>query len=212
MEKQKVYNLVILDESGSMEVIKNPTISGFNELVQTVKEVEKQYPEQEHYISLVTFNGIGVRTKLDKAPVSELEAVDAKSYQPNSSTPLFDAMGLSIMKLRYDTIEQKNTAILVSIFTDGEENASREFTGQQIRNLVNELKSLGWTFTYIGANHDVEKAAMSVSITNTMTFSADTEGVKKMFIREKSARMNYSQNLRDKKDVAEDYYKEGGKS
>jgi len=55
--RHKVYNLIVLDESGSMEEIKNETISGFNEIVQTVKGAEQDFPEQEHFISFITFNG-----------------------------------------------------------------------------------------------------------------------------------------------------------
>ena len=51
-QNRTVHNLVILDESGSMEAIKSATISGFNEVVQTIKGVEKQFPEQEHFVSL----------------------------------------------------------------------------------------------------------------------------------------------------------------
>ena len=57
--KHQVHNLIILDESGSMESIKKTIIEGFNEIVQTVKGIEKAFPEQEHFISLVTFNGRG---------------------------------------------------------------------------------------------------------------------------------------------------------
>lgn len=61
MEKRhQVHNLIILDESGSMECIKRTIIQGFNELVQTIKGIEKQFPEQEHFISFVSFNGLGI--------------------------------------------------------------------------------------------------------------------------------------------------------
>lgn len=63
-QKRTVHNLIILDESGSMEAIKRATIAGFNEVVQTIKGVEKQFPEQEHFVSFVTFNGLGIKTKL----------------------------------------------------------------------------------------------------------------------------------------------------
>ena len=56
--KHQVHNLIILDESGSMNSVKKATIQGFNETVQTIKGIEKKYPEQEHFISLITFNGI----------------------------------------------------------------------------------------------------------------------------------------------------------
>jgi hypothetical protein len=63
-QNRTVNNLIILDESGSMEAIKRATIIGFNEVVQTIKGVEKRFPEQEHFVSLVTFNGLGIKTKL----------------------------------------------------------------------------------------------------------------------------------------------------
>ena len=71
--KHNVFNLIILDESGSMDSIKSATINGFNEVVQTVKGVEKQFTEQEHFISLVTFNGLGVKTLLWNEPVAKLD-------------------------------------------------------------------------------------------------------------------------------------------
>ena len=70
--------------------------------------------------------------------------------------------------------------MLVTIVTDGYENASREYTGQAIKALVNELKEQNWVFAYIGANHDVEAAAANIAITNVMKFDASLEGTHKM--------------------------------
>ena len=98
--KHQVHNLIILDESGSMESIKKTIIEGFNEIVQTVKGIEKEFPEQEHFISLVTFNGLGQKLLHFIDPVSRLEEIDDKRYRPDASTPLYDAMGFSIAKLR----------------------------------------------------------------------------------------------------------------
>lgn len=206
MATDKVYNLIILDESGSMDSIKKATIGGFNELVQTIKGIEEKYPEQQHFISFITFNGFGVKTHLDKQAVSELLQIDEKNYQPNSMTPLYDAIGLSVLKLRVDLAGQENTNVLVTILTDGEENASKEFSGQQIKSIIDEQKALGWTFTYIGANQDVEKVAATISITNTMQFAANDEDVQAMFVREKSSRMRYSEKIRNREDVRENYY------
>ena len=57
-KKHQVHNLIILDESGSMQPIKTTIIQGFNELVQTIQGIEKQFPEQEHFISFVSFNSL----------------------------------------------------------------------------------------------------------------------------------------------------------
>ena len=208
MATDKVYNLIILDESGSMDSIKKATISGFNELVQTIKGIEKRFPEQRHFISFITFNGLGVNTHLDKKAVSSLVMIDEKTYRPDSNTPLYDAIGLSVLKLRVDVAGQENTNVLVTILTDGEENASKEFSGQQVKTIIDEQKAKGWTFTYIGANHDVEKVASSLSITNTMKFEANDADVHKMFAKEQSSRLFYSQKIRNKEDKLEGFYME----
>jgi len=98
--KQQVHNLIILDESGSMESIKSSIIQGFNEIVQTVKGIQKAYPEQEHFISFVTFNGIAIKVLHFNEPVENLQLIDENRYHPDASTPLFDAMGFSFAKLK----------------------------------------------------------------------------------------------------------------
>ena len=92
--KHKVHNLIILDESGSMELIRKTIIQGFNEIVQTVKGIEKEFPEQEHLISLISFNGSGHKILHFADPVSKLEMIDDSRYQREASTPLYDAIGL----------------------------------------------------------------------------------------------------------------------
>ena len=206
--KHQVHNLIILDESGSMESIKKTIIEGFNEIVQTVKGIEKEFPEQEHFISLVTFNGLGHKILHFIDPVSKLESIDDKRYRPDASTPLYDAMGFSFAKLRQVVENLSNYNVLVTILTDGEENASREFTGTSIKKLIEELKLNRWTFTYIGADHDVEKFAESISITNTIHFQKNEANMKAMFARESNSRANYSQKIREKKDTSDDFYKD----
>lgn len=206
--KHQVHNLIILDESGSMESIKNATIQGFNEIVQTIKGVETQFPEQEHFISLVSFNGLERKTHLWKAPAKDLQQLDVSTYRPDASTPLFDAMGISMGKLATELIDIENYNVLVSVFTDGEENASVEFSGDLIKKMVEDLKNKKWTFTYIGTDHDVDKIAVSIAITNVMKFEKNEAGMKKIFARENTARMNYSEKIRGKKNVQEDFYEE----
>jgi len=204
--KHQVHNLIILDESGSMESIKKTIIQGFNEIVQTVKGIEKEFPEQEHFISLVTFNGLGHKILHFIDPVSKLESIDEKRYIPDASTPLYDAMGFSFAKLRQVVENLTDYNVLVTILTDGEENASIEYNGKAIKKLIEELKLKRWTFTYIGADHDVEKFAASISITNTIHFQKNEANMKAMFVKENSSRANYSQKIREKKDTSDDFY------
>ncbi len=206
-KKHQVHNLIILDESGSMESIKEPIISGFNELVQTIKGIEKDYPEQEHFITFVTFNGRERRVVHFTEPASKLEMIDGSKYQPNASTPLYDAMGDSMTSLKQALAKRTDYNVLVTILTDGEENASKEYKGDAIKKLVEEMKMSGWTFTYIGTDHDIEKFATNISINNTMYFKKDLHGVNDMFEKERHARAMYSQKIREKKNTDDDFYK-----
>lgn len=206
--KHKVFNLIILDESGSMDSIKATTISGFNEIIQTIKEVEKQFPEQEHFVSFVTFNGVGIKTLLFNQPVATIKLIDEKQYQPNSSTPLYDAMGLSFNKLRVSLLDLTDYNVLVTILTDGEENSSREYNGKNIKNLIEDLKTKNWTFTYIGTNHDIEKLAESLSIDNKHYYMATDLGMKHMFDIEMNSRIAFSKKIRLKQDLQKNYFED----
>jgi len=210
-QKRTVHNLIILDESGSMNYIKPATIQGFNEVVQTIKGLEKQFPEQQHFITLVTFNGLGIKTKLFNKKVKNLGEIDQRTYQPDSATPLYDAIGFSVNKLHSEVESKKECSVLVTILTDGEENDSKEFSGADIKKLIKELKKQGWTFTYIGANHDVEKVAFSLSITNTLKFEANKTDVKRAFNDDKESRVLYARSLRRGEDVQKDYFNKAKK-
>jgi hypothetical protein len=204
--KHQVHNLIILDESGSMGTIKSLIINGFNELVQSVKGIEGQFPEQEHLISMVSFNALNNNILHFIDPVSKLDAINDITYNPASMTPLYDAMGFSISKLKLYLEGKENYSVLVTVLTDGEENASKEYTGVAIKNLVDELKQQNWTFTYIGADHDVEGMASKMNIHNTMSFDKNGQDIKRMFERESSSRIKFSLRIRKGEQDNSDYY------
>jgi hypothetical protein len=204
--KHKVYNLIILDESGSMQSIKNYIIQGFNELVQTIKGIETQFPEQEHYVSFVSFNGLGRKTLLWNVPVKNLQVIDADNYRPEANTPLFDAIGYSVTRLNTDLNETMDCNVLVTILTDGEENSSQEYNLYSIKRIIEAFKERKWTFSYIGTDHNVVQVATSISINNSIYFEKTPSGLKDIFAREKISRFNYSQNIRDKKDTKDNYF------
>ena len=204
--KHQVHNLIILDESGSMSSIKSLIINGFNELVQSIKGIEKQFPEQEHIISMVSFNDLDNKILHFVQPVNKLDSINDSTYNPASMTPLYDAMGFSISKLKQYLEGKENYSVLVTILTDGEENASKEYTRSVIKNLVNDLKQQNWTFTYIGADHDVEGMAFRLSIDNTMSFDKNDQDIRRMFASESKSRVKFSFGIRDGELVNNDFY------
>jgi hypothetical protein len=119
-----------------------------------------------------------VKTIHDCVAIDQVTELNDKTYQPNCCTALYDAMGLSLNALRKRAADEDK--VLVTVVTDGYENASREYSGKAVKALVEELKEKGWVFAYIGANHDVEAAATSIAIENTMSFDATASGVAEM--------------------------------
>ena len=209
MKKYQVHNLIILDESGSMNSIKKTILNGFNELINSVKSIEKEFPEQEHYISIISFNSKNENNVIHfNEPVSKIETIDDKNYNPESSTPLFDAMGFSILKLKNFLSDKNNYSVLVTILTDGEENASKEYSLTSIKRIIEELKSENWTFTYIGTDHDIDKTTMDLNINNKIRFDKNGRGTKNMFEIETHSRIKYSLAIREGKLISDDdYYK-----
>ena len=122
-EKTQVYNVVILDKSGSMGSIKSAAVEGFNETLVGIKKAQEQFAEtQQHYLSLVAFCGCEMKVLYDKVPVSEAQLLDMNEYQPCCSTPLFDAMGFTLTDIRKHVKELKDATVVVTIITDGMEN------------------------------------------------------------------------------------------
>lgn len=195
MTTYQVYNLIILDESESMESVKQSIIRGFNKVVRTIKGITKQFPEKTQFISFVTFNGLGVRTHLNKKPTASLEQINQHSYHPGSSAPLYDAIGKSVLELKTDLVGKDHVDVRVTILSDGVENASEKFSLTQIRLIIAEQKKRGWTFNYIGANQVFWKAAAGNSVTNEIQSGNSFEDDQLISEVENFSRPHYSEKM-----------------
>ena len=196
--KTNIYNLIILDRSGSMETIKKDAINGYNETLGTIKAAQLKYMDtQTHYVTLVAFCGCSVETIYDNADAKDAEKLNAEKYQPCCSTPLLDAIGSSVQQLRKKVGDDKEAEILVTIITDGEENSSKEWRWEAVKKLIEELKEQGWMFSFIGAMENVIEIATSISITNTMQWDNTPEGTQAMFECENQARSRYFNRINE---------------
>lgn len=192
--KTKIFNLIIIDESGSMHSIKKAAIDSVNETIQSIRSAQKKHESQEHYVSLVTFND-DVKSVYECVSADDVKELTAETYQPACCTALYDAMGISLNALRKTVAEDDK--VLVTVVTDGYENSSKEYSGVAIKALVDELKEKGWVFAYIGANQDVEAVAATISITNTLKFEATGEGTAVMGARVGNARTRLFDRIAD---------------
>ena len=195
-----IYNLIIVDESGSMSHLREVTLSGINETIGTIRNAQKEFAQtQVHTLTLVTFdtdsNRPAVRTMIDNQPIANVKKF--RDYMPNGCTPLYDAMGQSLTRLHTLIKGDVDASAVVTVLTDGLENASREWNAQSLRKLIEQLKQEGWSFSYMGSAHDVKEVTDLLSIENVVEFSHDQLGAGNTWGRERSSRRAYYQKMSD---------------
>lgn len=196
-----VYNVIILDESGSMSAIYDQALSGINEVLSGIRKNQEDYPDQQHYVSIVTFEGngvAGIKTRRDRVAIGKVEDLTKADYRPGGCTPLYDAMGVTLNGLEGQIHEDR---VMATIITDGYENASEEYSGKAVKSLVKRLRDKGWTFAYIGANQDAVEVAKDLNISNALNFDATPEGTMCMSIRFRKAAAKFSHKLYDMGDA-----------
>ena len=198
--KAHIYNLIIVDESGSMSHLREVTLSGINETIGTIRNAQNEFAQtQVHTLTLVTFdtdsNRPAVRTMIDNQPIANVKKF--RDYMPNGCTPLYDAMGQSLTRLHTLIKGDIDASAVVTVLTDGLENSSREWNAQSLRKLIEQLKQEGWSFSYMGSAHDVKEVTDLLSIENVVEFSHDQLGAGNTWGRERSSRRAYYQKMSD---------------
>lgn len=173
---------VIIDSSGSMNKLANDTIEGFNAFL-----AEQKLLPGEATISLTTFN-TNVVNVYNQIPIQEASPLTSKNYSTLGGTALLDAVGTAIdslgNKLSLLKEEEKPSKVLFLIMTDGEENSSREYSKEKIKNMVSHQQDkYNWAFVFVGANIDsfLEGASIGMNYSNTMNFAPSSEGVKEIY-------------------------------
>lgn len=177
----------VLDETGSMQTVKGQTISGFNEYVKTLR-AEKNAGDIR--FTLTKFSSARVRVVHDGVKLDKVELLTGDSYNPANLTPLYDAIGRTIRSIEGKT---KKTNVLIVIQTDGQENASKEFTRDGIFSLISEKKKAGWTFVFLGADQDAWAAGYALGLDkgNVMSYASADTG--KAFQRAAAGTVSYTQ-------------------
>ena len=184
-----IYNVIILDESGSMSSIYAETLASMNEVLNGIRKDQEVHPDQKNFVTIVTFEGngmSGVKTRRDRVPIESVADFSEEDYRPGGCTPLYDAMGKTLNEL--ERLVHSDDRVLATVITDGMENASEEYSGRDVKKLVDRLRKKGWTLAYIGANQDAVEVARDLHISNALNFSPTGDGVAVMSVKFKKAR------------------------
>jgi hypothetical protein len=176
MTKQKTIYHLVVDKSGSMEDVIHQTITGYNEQIQQIQLVQKEFPEQLITVGLTTFNG-EVDHHYFGVPAINASFLNKETYVPEGSTALYDAIGSSVQKLEAQQARDNHefdTSVVVIVLTDGYENSSGNFRLADIKRMIGRLEETGkWTFSFIGATLDAVAVAtqMDIKVQNSFSFS-----------------------------------------
>ena len=176
--KQNLTEIVfILDRSGSMAGLEKDTIGGFNAMI------EKQRKEAgEAFISTVLFDNYS-EVIHDRLTLDQIPQLTEKEYFVRGCTALLDAVGGAIHHIgnvhKYAREEDRPEKTIFVITTDGMENASRNYTYDRVKAMIERQKGkYGWEFLFLGANIDAarEAARFGIGADRAANYHADHEG------------------------------------
>lgn len=178
VEVTKIYNLVILDRSGSMMPLREVAVQGYNETLDVIRNAQKQYDlEQQNLVTLALFN-TDVTNVFDCDTIQNVPNLLWDNYVPFGGTAMLDAIGISLTNLKTKLDSLENTTAVVTIISDGEENSSYRYSRQQVALLIDELKNQGVMFVFMGTNQNVKMVADALHIDDYKAFEYSTKGMK----------------------------------
>lgn len=167
----------ILDRSGSMSGLEGDTIGGFNSLIDRQKK-----EEGEALISTVLFDDTA-EVLYDRVPLSRIEPMNDRQYYVRGCTALLDAVGGAVHHIgnvhKYAREEDRPEKTLFIITTDGMENASRRYTYEKVKQMIERQKGrYGWEFLFLGANIDAVETAgrFGIRADRAVNYECDSAG------------------------------------
>lgn len=177
MRKNLTEIVFILDRSGSMHGLERDTIGGFNSMIEKQKQADG-----DALISTVLFDNSS-EVLHDRVNVKNITPLTERDYSVRGCTALLDAIGGAIHHIgnvhKYARNEDVAEHTLFVITTDGMENASRRYTGDKVRQMIERQKTkYGWEFLFLGANIDAVETARGFGISEdrAVNYHSDSKG------------------------------------
>lgn len=167
---QELHTCIVLDRSGSMESCRTDAVGAVNSFIRQSKSAEPANGR----LSLIVFDSGSIDVLRDKVPLGTCAELLADEYQPRGGTPLLDAVGHGVALL--DKSRHAGERQVLAIMTDGLENASKEYSKDAIRALLErKQKDDGWLIVYLGADHDAWEQARHLGLSQGNTAAFDKE-------------------------------------
>lgn len=176
------------------------TIKAYEDQMANLASLQKELPDQQMFHSLTLFNNF-VDQVIDFGPLEEKERRRAGRIKAEGATALLDAIGLSVQRINQQygaAIEEDRMSVVVTILTDGHENASETYSYPQIARMISGLEETGkWTFTILGAEVDSFSIAGRLNINEKNVLAFMKEDMEEVFDEYGSALKSYSRFKND---------------
>jgi uncharacterized protein YegL len=175
----KTMICLILDRSGSMSGREGDVIGGVN----TFLDEQKKLPDPAS-IAFVRFDDAAIERFRPMQTLAECKELTAEDYQPRGGTPLLDAIGRTVSQLDEDWKAETPDRCILVIVTDGQENASKEYTKDKIKAMIQARQDSGkWAFIYLGANVDAfaEAGSMGINLSNSAGYQNTAKGTASLY-------------------------------
>jgi Mg-chelatase subunit ChlD len=163
---------LVLDRSGSMQAIHDDALGGVNTYITSAKQDRALY---ESRFSMITFSSESLETIRMNEIMETVRPIASDEYRCSGWTPLYDAIGRGIGVLDEAMKGKTEAKAILVIMTDGQENASREFTHEKISALLKARQEQGWLVTFLGDGLDVAKQGTNLG-TNASSVAAYAGG------------------------------------
>lgn len=158
---------ILLDRSGSMVGLWNEAIGSINAYVKGLPVKAKVTAD---LFDTGTYGQSDTYVRARDTTVNNWQDISTTEYSPRGGTPLNDAAG----RLLTEVLASKDKKAVVIIMTDGYENASKEFSLAQVKELIKKVEARGFEVIFLGANFDnaeQQAAGYGVSMDKTMNIS-----------------------------------------
>jgi hypothetical protein len=174
---------LLLDRSGSMSGLAGAVVEGVNHVLTGLRPGDR--------VTVVQFDSVDpFDVMIDGVPAAEVTPLADGDFEPRGGTPLYDAVGTAIARTagrvrEFEILNDSTPGVVLAILTDGYENASSEYSAEQVRRLIERCREDGWTITYVGLGLGdaafAEGARLGIDASQVYSMSANALGTAEAF-------------------------------
>jgi hypothetical protein len=208
--KKQTYIALVIDRSGSMSSVRDAAYGGINEQLNAIRMNATKGGKT--FVTYIQFDN-EIEKVYDQVPADTVKDIMYHQYEPRGSTSMLDAVGVAIDSFKNVT-DTSDTAYLLIVISDGEENSSQKETYASLAEKIKKLESTNkWTFTYMISNQDLSVVTdkLGASSGNVSAWTSTPTGTNQAFAISSNSSIKYMSNRASGTTSSKGFYNENDK-